>query len=417
MLNNTTQNRIVNKINKNLKEPKRLFESYINTAQFIINNPIKNIKVKEIGKSYLGQSIYAFIFKLSRADREKIPELLLKEIKQNKITISDKFEWNKTDIKEKPEENYRRILIHGGIHAREGLSSAIILKLILNIYKGLYEERLKRLKIIEYFIYNKVIYKNSNYLRKKSLRHYLKGSIHTLTLNLIPIVNPDGVMLTTNRRLMWKKFKQNIRLFIFLHKYNNINNYVNNLKNKQKKRIFIPKKAYKRLFFINNIEFNYFKANLLLTDLNVNFPEKWGMGKSNVFRESPSSFVGRFPLSQSENISLVNETTSFDPDVTFSFHCLGNVIYYGYDGRFTRHPLTNIVSNILKFPAMKSTGSYGGYKEWFISAFNKPSFTIEFGCDVNNKDSFKRNYLRIFKELDACYYKVVLLLNRLFWFR
>ena len=134
------------------------------------------------------------------------------------------------------------------------------------------------------------------------------------------------------------------------------------------------------------------KANLLGTDLNLNYPAKWLMARQIKFsqgfiRPAPRDYVGRFPLDQVETQTLAAYTRRIDPDLVVALHTQGEEIYWQF--------------NDIEIPGAQELGqrmadasgyrlaqtpfnsSFAGYKDWFIQQFRKPGYTIEAGSGVN----------------------------------
>lgn len=132
-------------------------------------------------------------------------------------------------------------------------------------------------------------------------------------------------------------------------------------------------------------DFSLWKANAEGTDLNVNFPARWGKGKQNVFSPAPANFVGECPLSAPESRALAAFTLKEKPDYTLSFHTKGEEIYWHF-----HQPPCRLVRDLLfaravaapsGYPLKEAKGSSGGYKDWCIEALRIPALTIEVGED------------------------------------
>lgn len=131
----------------------------------------------------------------------------------------------------------------------------------------------------------------------------------------------------------------------------------------------------------NSDDFSYWKANARGVDLNLNFNADWGKGKGNLTYPAPQGYIGEYPESEPESktlIKVLNEGFCF----TLSFHAKGEELYYGY-GDFDPNPiLTAKISNALGYPAKKTMGSTGGFKDRCVLINKIPSYTIEFGNDA-----------------------------------
>ncbi len=137
------------------------------------------------------------------------------------------------------------------------------------------------------------------------------------------------------------------------------------------------------LLSLNGGDFSLWKANAAGTDLNVNFPARWGRGKSNVFAPAPANFVGECPLSAPESRALAAFTLKERPDYTLAFHTKGEEIYW----HFHQPPLrlvrdyffASAVARSTGYPLKEAPSSSGGYKDWCIEALHIPALTIEAG--------------------------------------
>ena len=134
------------------------------------------------------------------------------------------------------------------------------------------------------------------------------------------------------------------------------------------------------------------KANLLGTDLNLNWPAGWLQAREIKFsqgytRPGPRDFVGRFPLDQIEAQALYDYTYRVDPALVLAWHTQGRVIYWQYAG--IEVPGARELAE--RFAALSGYGledvpynsSFAGYKDWFIQTFRRPGFTVEAGEGTN----------------------------------
>ena len=134
------------------------------------------------------------------------------------------------------------------------------------------------------------------------------------------------------------------------------------------------------------------KANLLGVDLNLQYPAGWQRAREIKFSQGyrypgPRDYVGRAPLSQKESRALAGYTEYIDPDLILAYHAQGKEIYWQFDdieipgARELGQRLADVSGYTLTEPAENS--SYAGYKDWFIKVFRKPGYTIEVGEGVN----------------------------------
>ncbi len=109
------------------------------------------------------------------------------------------------------------------------------------------------------------------------------------------------------------------------------------------------------------------KANGNAVDCNVNFPAEWGTGQSNITTPAPANYIGTRAASESEVQCLMALTRQYRYRVSLSYHCKGEVVYYGF-GRGSHakqgHSEAQAVADYLGYTALTSAGSAGGYKDW-----------------------------------------------------
>lgn len=142
----------------------------------------------------------------------------------------------------------------------------------------------------------------------------------------------------------------------------------------------LPHYRQKFLYRINNksTDFSLWKANLRAVDLNVNFDANWGHGVQNITKPAPANYIGPEPHSEPENRALLRLIKKFQPTLSLALHSKGNVIYYSRTA--DQHTATKL-STITGFPAILSSGSFGGLTDYLALKKSIPSFTIELGDD------------------------------------
>lgn len=133
-------------------------------------------------------------------------------------------------------------------------------------------------------------------------------------------------------------------------------------------------------------DFSQYKANVNLVDLNTNFNALWGTGSQNVFCPATEDFVGFYPESEREVISLINFTLKTRPSLTISYHTKGDVIYYGFEGESAQNierdrGIGEQLSELTGYPLIFTENSSGGYKDWCIDTLKIPAYTIEVGSN------------------------------------
>lgn len=183
---------------------------------------------------------------------------------------------------------------------------------------------------------------------KLATAQFLRGV--TGSVWLIPLVNPDGALLS-------------------------------------ERGINSAPLAYRdRLIALNGGEdFSLWKANGRGVDLNVNFPARWGTGAKNVCVAGAENYIGEHPLSEVETQALQKFTEKIRPDYTVSYHTKGEEIYWRFyqsTERLARDfALATALSHATGYPLREAKNSVGGYKDWCIQRFAIPSFTVEAGGD------------------------------------
>lgn len=141
-------------------------------------------------------------------------------------------------------------------------------------------------------------------------------------------------------------------------------------------------------------DFSRWQANARGVDLNHNYDADWqklraieeSMGISG---PSPTRYGGEYPESEPETAALCSfiRTDGGISSLT-ALHTQGEVIYwrYGEDMPPRSEMLAKILSKSTSYALDEPEGeiaSYGGCKDWFISEYNRPAFTVECGKGEN----------------------------------
>jgi g-D-glutamyl-meso-diaminopimelate peptidase len=134
------------------------------------------------------------------------------------------------------------------------------------------------------------------------------------------------------------------------------------------------------------------KANILGTDLNLQYPAGWSRAQEIKFAQgfispAPRDYVGLAPLSARESLSVYGFTLDFSPALALSYHTQGNTIYWkylDYEPRGSREiaELFGKASGYLVEETPYASG-FAGFKDWFIQNFDRPGCTIEAGLGKN----------------------------------
>ncbi|MDE7083227.1 MAG: hypothetical protein K2O89_05975 [Clostridia bacterium] len=131
---------------------------------------------------------------------------------------------------------------------------------------------------------------------------------------------------------------------------------------------------------ISETAFPLWKANGRGVDLNCNFDADWGSGRLNTRVRGGENCIGDYPFSEPETIALREFTLKIRPFVTLSFHTKGEEIYYEYGGRGDLRG-AQIINAVTGYEIKRIFGSAGGYKDWCIKKLKIPAYTIECGSD------------------------------------
>ena len=134
------------------------------------------------------------------------------------------------------------------------------------------------------------------------------------------------------------------------------------------------------------------KANLLGTDLNLNYPAGWLQAREIKFSQgfvtpAPRDYVGRYPLDQQETTALAEYTRFLDPDLVLAYHTQGKEIYWQFKEYFVpgAQELGQKMAAASGYTLADTPyeSAFAGYKDWFIQEFRRPGYTIEAGQGVN----------------------------------
>lgn len=137
---------------------------------------------------------------------------------------------------------------------------------------------------------------------------------------------------------------------------------------------------------------NGWKANLLGTDLNLNYPAGWLQAREIKYsqgftRPAPRDFVGQFPLNQQETRALSGYTEVIDPALVLAYHTQGKVIYWQFEDYFVpgAEELGQRLAQISGYELAETPflSAFAGYKDWFIKFFRRPGYTVEVGTGDN----------------------------------
>ena len=153
-------------------------------------------------------------------------------------------------------------------------------------------------------------------------------------------------------------------------------------------------------------DLSHWQANARGVDLNHNYNSGFAEYKiiersMNIENGAPTKYSGEYPESEPETKSLCNFVRFIEPKLALTLHTQGEEIYYtsGERGASDSLILAQTISRLTGYRISLPTGSarYGGFTDWFIEEFDKPSFTLECGKGENPLP---------FSDFESIYYKL-----------
>lgn len=160
-------------------------------------------------------------------------------------------------------------------------------------------------------------------------------------------------------------------------------------------------------------DFSHWNANLRGVDINHNFDADFAAVKeaelkAGIYAAGPSKFGGTRPESEPETAALVSLCEEENIHHVCALHTQGEVIYWGYKDhclsrcRQMAQILAATSGYALDVP--QGTAAGGGFKDWFVSRFDRPGFTLEMGRGSNPLpiDRALEIYLKAREMLTVC---------------
>lgn len=177
-----------------------------------------------------------------------------------------------------------------------------------------------------------------SYISGKRLRGTdIRDIYEKLTIYAMPMVNPDGVDIAVNRNLRWQ-------------------------------------------------------ANGAGVDLNHNYNAMWEKAreleeKAGITGPCESRYGGPAPESEPETRAVTDFVRRNNIQMLIALHTQGEEIYYSFAGLEPKESISIAMQmsrvSGYKLAHPEEIASYGGCKDWFISEYRRPGFTIEAGHGKN----------------------------------
>ncbi len=217
----------------------------------------------------------------------------------------------------------RRILVHAAMHAREGITTPLVMRQAENLLQA--------------------AKKNATYQGVKA-----STLLKNVEIWVVPVVNPDGVNLV------------------------------------QKGIGSVPEDKQAKVLALNkgSKDFSRWKANIRGVDLNRNFPGYWEEDPSYP-KPGPLNFAGTGPLTEPESQALYDLTVEKDFTLTASYHCVGEILYWYGPKQGILNELNYVsakqISKLTGYRVLSrsSQDPNGGYRDWFMWQYARQGFTIE----------------------------------------
>ncbi|MDR1805822.1 MAG: M14 family metallocarboxypeptidase [Clostridium sp.] len=133
-------------------------------------------------------------------------------------------------------------------------------------------------------------------------------------------------------------------------------------------------------------------ANARGVDINHNFDARWHTLRrmeiaAGITGPAPRRYGGAYPNSEPETRALVALTLSACPSRVLALHSQGEELYWEYGGVQIpgAQEMAIALADAAGYRLVRNGGlaAHGGYKDWFISEFRRPGFTVELGKGQN----------------------------------
>ena len=220
----------------------------------------------------------------------------------------------------------KQILIFGAMHAREYITSQVVMRQLCDAIDALNE-------------HNKT-YKGVP----------LDELMNDVTIHFIPMSNPDGVSIS------------------------------------QEGFGAIRNTEIRNQILTLGGDYEQWKSNSMGVDLNRNFDAGW-IEYGGPSAPAPERYKGKFPGSEPESAALISLTEKNNICRSISYHTCGALIYWYYkqDGEVLEKSrnFANIISEETNYPLDfdYTAVDAAGYKDWAVYRKGIPSLTIEIGAE------------------------------------
>lgn len=215
----------------------------------------------------------------------------------------------------------KHVVMVGAHHGREWMTSSLMMNM-LEFYAEAYQEN-------------------------KLLGPYSPAIFDEVSLWFVPMLNPDGVEIQQGHHM---NYSPSTRQHLLI-----LNGGSNN--------------------------FLRWKANGQGIDLNRQYPSGWEDLPKEPQLPSYQFYRGEKPFEAIEVRALANFTKGINPLMAVAYHSSGREIYWKYKNKYEKRDktlawkLSMLTGYKLSMPPPAAVG--GGYTDWFITAFERPGFTIE----------------------------------------
>ena len=233
-----------------------------------------------------------------------------------------------------------KILVHGGIHAREYISSQLVMREIVALLE---------------------MQKNNLLYHGQSVATLLQNTC----IHFVPMVNPDGITL--------------------------VQGGIDALNTQAAKTMVMSMAAQDQVTDLATY-LRKWKNNINGVNLNRNFDAFWQEATPKVDHPSNMFYKGTGPESEVESKALANLCRQLRPDYTISYHTQGRVIYwyFGETGNYKAKGqyLANVVHQNTGYTISNtwSQTDAAGFKDWAVQKLDIPSVTIELGRGTSPVD-------------------------------